>query len=145
MLAAARSKKAAGGEFVIVPLESHDRPEVEEMAAGMEIIHGSRAAAGSVFPIELDLAFHTAPGMAVALADCGPGIETASLPRAFDKFYRAPSARTGGTGLGLSRVKGFVEAPGGRITAENQAEGGVTFAIYLPLGKSQVFGAAGRL
>ncbi len=88
---------------------------------------------------------HTPPGTPVELrasieerslvlvvADKGPGIPHESLPRVFDKFYRVPNSRTGGTGLGLSLVKGFVEAQGGRVVAENLVGGGVSFTIRLP-------------
>ncbi|MGA2175088.1 MAG: ATP-binding protein [Verrucomicrobiota bacterium] len=91
-------------------------------------------------------AFHTPAGTEVQLsvkveagtlllivADRGPGIPPESLPHLFEKFYRAPSARTGGTGLGLSLVKGFAEAHGGQVTAENRATGGAAFTIRLPL------------
>jgi len=91
-------------------------------------------------------ALHTPPGTAVQLsarvrdgalllivADRGPGIAPAAIPRIFDKFYRAPGAPAGGAGLGLSVVKGFVEAQGGRVTAENRADGGAVFTIRLPL------------
>jgi two-component system, OmpR family, sensor histidine kinase KdpD len=70
----------------------------------------------------------------LTVADRGPGISPESLPRLFDKFYRAPGASTGGTGLGLSVVKGFVEAQGGQVRAENRAGGGALFTISLPLG-----------
>jgi two-component system sensor histidine kinase KdpD len=91
---------------------------------------------------------HTPPGTPVevaasvrdnslllAVADRGPGIPPAILPRIFDKFYRAPNAATGGTGLGLSLVKGFIEAQGGSVTAENGPGGGMVFTIRLPLRK----------
>jgi len=91
-------------------------------------------------------AIHTPPGTAVevsarvrdgqvfiAVADRGPGIPPESLPRIFDKFYRAPGAPTGGTGLGLSLVKGFVEAQHGCVKAENRQGGGTLFTIGLPL------------
>ncbi len=90
-------------------------------------------------------AFHTPPGTPVRLsvkfedgamlftvADRGPGIPADSIPHLFKKFYRAPSARAGGTGLGLSLVKGFVEAHGGRVIAENRPLGGASFTIRLP-------------
>jgi len=68
----------------------------------------------------------------ISVADNGPGIDPQCLPRVFDKFYRGPGAPTGGTGLGLSLVKGFVESLGGRVTAENLPAGGVQFTISLP-------------
>lgn len=70
--------------------------------------------------------------------DHGPGIPSELLPRIFDKFYRGPNAATGGTGLGLSLVKGFVEAQGGRVTAENGPGGGMIFTIRLPLRKTSL-------
>ncbi len=91
-------------------------------------------------------AIHTPPGTEVkvgaaldsgalllTVADRGPGIPADSLPRVFDKFYRGPNAPTGGTGLGLSLVRGFVEAHGGQVTAENRPGGGAIFTIRLPL------------
>ena len=71
----------------------------------------------------------------IAVADRGPGVDPESIARLFEKFYRAPSARTGGTGLGLSIVKGFVEAQGGQVTAENRKDGGMLFVISLPADK----------
>lgn len=67
------------------------------------------------------------------VADSGPGIPRDSLPLVFEKFYRCPHAPTGGTGLGLSLVKGFTEAQGGHVMAANRREGGAIFTIYLPL------------
>jgi two-component system sensor histidine kinase KdpD len=72
----------------------------------------------------------------LVVADHGPGIAPGLLPRIFDKFYRVPNAATGGTGLGLSLVRGFVEAQGGGVTAENARGGGMVFTIRLPLGKT---------
>jgi two-component system sensor histidine kinase KdpD len=91
-------------------------------------------------------AHHTPPGTLVevrvwtaastlflVVADRGPGIAVEVLPRIFDKFYRGPAAPTGGTGLGLSLVKGFVEALGGTVTAVNRSGGGAEFTIRLPV------------
>ena len=102
-------------------------------------------------------AFHTPAGTAVRLkawaignsleisvTDDGPGIPEGSLPRVFEKFYRAPSARAGGTGLGLSLVKGFVEAQGGQVAAGNGPSGGATFTVRLPLEKSAEIRALAR-
>jgi len=83
-------------------------------------------------PVKLRV-WKTREALFLAVSDCGPGIDPQSIGRVFDKFYRAPDAPTGGTGLGLSLVKGFVEALGGKVTAENLIGGGVEFTITLPL------------
>jgi two-component system sensor histidine kinase KdpD len=67
------------------------------------------------------------------VADKGPGVPADSIAHVFEKFYRCPHAPTGGTGLGLSLVKGFIEAQGGHVTAVNGEGGGAVFTIYLPL------------
>ncbi len=69
----------------------------------------------------------------ISISDEGPGFSKESLPMVFEKFYRAPGIRAGGAGLGLSIVRGFVEAQGGRVTAETRPEGGALFTISLPL------------
>jgi two-component system sensor histidine kinase KdpD len=69
----------------------------------------------------------------LSVADRGPGIAAECLPRIFHKFYRAPGAPTGGTGLGLSVVKGFIDAHGGEVKVENHFGGGALFTIRLPL------------
>jgi two-component system sensor histidine kinase KdpD len=69
----------------------------------------------------------------IVVADNGPGLPQEVIPRIFDKFYRAPTAKTGGTGLGLAIVRGFVEAHGGTITAQNRTTGGAEFTIRIPL------------
>jgi two-component system sensor histidine kinase KdpD len=69
----------------------------------------------------------------VSVADGGPGIDPDTIARIFDKFFRGPNAPTGGTGLGLSLVKGFIEAQNGRVAAANRPGGGGIFTIRLPL------------
>jgi two-component system sensor histidine kinase KdpD len=94
----------------------------------------------------LNAALHTPPGtrvqisaeagpqeIALTVADNGPGLPPESLPHLFDKFYRAPGAAAGGSGLGLSIVKGFVDAHGGQVSAQNRPGGGAEFTVRLPL------------
>jgi two-component system phosphate regulon sensor histidine kinase PhoR len=72
------------------------------------------------------------------VADSGPGIPEADLPRIFERFYRVDKSRTrgardpGGTGLGLAIVKHLVELHGGRAAAANRTEGGAVMTIELP-------------
>jgi len=68
----------------------------------------------------------------LSVADNGPGLRPEQQDRLFDKFFRGEPGRAGGLGLGLSIARGFVEAHGGRIAAENPAGGGARFTIFLP-------------
>ncbi|MGD0205697.1 MAG: sensor histidine kinase, partial [Dehalococcoidia bacterium] len=79
----------------------------------------------------------------VEVADRGPGIPPDALPHLFEPFYRISKAgQPKGTGLGLAVAKGIVEAHGGRIWAENRAEGGARFAFTLPLNPPYGAGAS---
>jgi len=75
----------------------------------------------------------------ISVADEGPGIPDADLPRVFERFYRVDKSRTrdgrdpGGTGLGLAIVKHLVELHGGKVTAANRPGRGAIFTIELPL------------
>jgi two-component system, OmpR family, sensor histidine kinase KdpD len=68
----------------------------------------------------------------LSVADRGAGIPPEILPRLFDKFFRAPGAPAGGSGLGLTIVRGFVEAQSGKVDADNRPGGGAVFTIRLP-------------
>jgi two-component system sensor histidine kinase MprB len=70
---------------------------------------------------------------AVVVRDRGPGIAPEDLPHVFDRFYRAPSARSlPGSGLGLAIVAQVVKAEGGTIRAEADPEGGTRMSMHLP-------------
>ena len=67
------------------------------------------------------------------VADAGPGITDADLPRVFDRFYRSATARTmPGSGLGLSIVRQVAERHGGSVLAGRAADGGALLAMRLP-------------
>lgn len=71
----------------------------------------------------------------LSVADEGPGIATADLPRLFEKFFRASdsvSRKTPGTGLGLTICKGIVDAHGGRLWVESAPGKGACFIAELP-------------
>ena len=69
----------------------------------------------------------------VQVTDTGEGIAPEATERMFERFWRADRARSGaGTGLGLAIARGIVEAHGGRIWAENRAQGGAQISFTLP-------------
>jgi signal transduction histidine kinase len=69
----------------------------------------------------------------VSVADTGPGIEPAILPRIFDPFFTTKPVGTG-TGLGLSIALGLVQAHGGQITVDSHPGRGCRFTVSLPVG-----------
>jgi signal transduction histidine kinase len=74
----------------------------------------------------------------VSIKDTGSGIGPEIMPNLFSKFVTNSS---GGTGIGLFISKSIVEAHGGRIGAENNAnEKGATFAFSLPLNELTLTG-----
>ena len=72
----------------------------------------------------------------VLVTDNGIGIEPGEISKIFDKFYRVKHAKTRqviGTGLGLSLVKGLIEAHRGSMEVESQVGVGSTFRVFLPI------------
>jgi PAS domain S-box-containing protein len=68
------------------------------------------------------------------IIDRGIGIPEEAMKHLFERFYRAEDKMVrGGAGLGLYISKQIVEAHGGRIWAESQADKGSTFSFTLPL------------
>ncbi len=67
--------------------------------------------------------------------DSGIGIDSESLPHIFDRFYRADSSRTrgtGGTGLGLAIARWIVGKHGGRFDVLTRENLGTRITVFLP-------------
>ncbi|MET7258660.1 ATP-binding protein [Dyadobacter fermentans] len=82
-------------------------------------------------PVRIRIA-HGSGSCIIIVSDSGPGFPEYATQLVFDKFYRLPHSKPGGSGLGLSIVRGFVEALGGSIQLENAARGGAVFTIMIP-------------
>ncbi|HEV7717373.1 MAG TPA: ATP-binding protein [Arsenicitalea sp.] len=59
----------------------------------------------------------------VTVADTGPGIPEADQARVFDRFFRLPSARSDGSGLGLSIARVIANRASAEITLANRTAG----------------------
>ncbi|MEU0989914.1 ATP-binding protein [Streptomyces sp. NPDC005953] len=68
----------------------------------------------------------------VRVADRGPGVPDEEKERIFEPFQRYGDAPRGaGVGLGLAVARGFTEAMGGTLTAEDTPGGGMTMVLTL--------------
>jgi two-component system NtrC family sensor kinase len=81
----------------------------------------------------------TGASVVVALEDSGPGITQDHMDHIFDPFFTTRDIGQG-TGLGLSICHGILSEHGGRISAANNASGGATFTIELPVAKEDPAG-----
>jgi PAS domain S-box-containing protein len=90
---------------------------------------------------------HTPPGTSVSVSvthddhsvlvrvdDAGPGVADADKLEIFEPFARANGASEApGTGIGLALVAQFAALQGGRAWVEDNAAGGASFRVSLPL------------
>ncbi|WP_067827177.1 sensor histidine kinase [Nocardia inohanensis] len=88
-------------------------------------------------PIQV-AAERTGERVAVTVVDSGPGVPTGLEDQLFEPFQRLGDRdNSTGVGLGLSVVRGFVDAMGGTVHAEPTPGGGLTMVIDLPAGNEQ--------
>ncbi|MGW7417891.1 DUF4118 domain-containing protein [Streptomyces sp. NPDC054863] len=74
----------------------------------------------------------------VRVTDRGPGVPDDSKGRIFEPFQRYGDAPRGaGVGLGLAVARGFIEAMGGTLTAEDTPGGGMTMVLTLKVAPGQ--------
>ncbi|MGD8639665.1 MAG: ATP-binding protein [Gammaproteobacteria bacterium] len=72
----------------------------------------------------------------IDIVDDGPGISDDEKHRVFDAFFQGEAKSSGhikGTGVGLSIVREFIEAHGGRITVSDNKPSGAHLSLLLPL------------
>ncbi|MFA6127088.1 MAG: ATP-binding protein [Bacteroidales bacterium] len=100
----------------------------------VNILHNSifYTPAGSDIFIE---AYTSEDGLVVLeILDSGTGVPEHSIKKLFEKFYRVPGSKSGGTGLGLTIAKAIVEAHKGIIFAKNREGGGLS--VFIIIGKN---------
>lgn len=68
----------------------------------------------------------------LTIADSGPGIPEAELPRVTDRFYRVPGSGDSGSGLGLSIVAAAARHLNARLELRNASSGGLVAKVVFP-------------
>jgi signal transduction histidine kinase len=74
----------------------------------------------------------------LVVSDSGIGISRDQIAKIFEPFFQVDSSSTrafGGTGLGLTLAKAYVEAHGGRIWVDTAPGQGSTFVATFPVGR----------
>ncbi|RKE19133.1 two-component system sensor histidine kinase KdpD [Streptomyces sp. TLI_171] len=88
--------------------------------------------AGTPVLVKADL-LPSAGRVELRVVDRGPGVPEEARERIFAPFQRYGDAPRGtGVGLGLAVARGFAEAMGGAVTAEDTPGGGLTMVVSLP-------------
>jgi two-component system phosphate regulon sensor histidine kinase PhoR len=120
-----------------------------EIAEGLPMFSGDRGGMEAVFVNLISNAIKYTPRggkvdvslnkedkeIQLTVADTGIGISSNDIDRIFEKFYRIKTERTksiAGSGLGLSIVKGIVDAHGGGVHVKSEEGKGTTFTVILP-------------
>jgi CheY-like chemotaxis protein len=129
-------------------LETRGITIVEELAAGLPLVHANRGEVEQVVvnlvvnaeqamatvPGERRLRLRTVPGITdvtLMVGDTGPGIAPEHRDRIFDPFFTTKPPGEG-TGLGLSIVHSIVSEHGGQIRVDSDPRHGTTFIVELP-------------
>ena len=132
-------------ELTAMVVERHRRrsPVVIELEAQPSSIVGVPALVERAVSNLIDNAIKFSPadatvyvvvaGGAVEVSDEGPGIDPADRSSVFERFWRAPNARTlPGSGLGLSIVAQVAESHGGTAQVIDGATSGATVRLAFP-------------
>ena len=124
---AAMTIRFTGDETLTVPV----RPRMLHVVAQNLAANAVRYA-GSGATVELSVA-RVGDAVELTVSDDGVGVDTADLPRLFERFYRADRARASrGTGLGLAIVKHIVTSAGGDVEASGARGRGLTIRCRFP-------------
>ncbi len=112
-----------------LPLVNLDRDQMRQVLLNIMLNGLEAMPSGGVLEVRSALG-DDGRTVAIEISDTGAGIEDADLKHIFDPFFTTKSY---GTGLGLSISYQLVQNHSGKITAERNAQQGMTFRIELPI------------
>ena len=98
----------------------------------VNVIHNAAVYTPAGTPVIISIRCIEPARISITVTDKGPGVPSATLAKLFDKFYRVPGSRSGGTGLGLTITRAITEIHYGTIRAENQFGGGLAITMEFP-------------
>jgi two-component system sensor histidine kinase KdpD len=134
VLAQAVTSIGAGSAEVVIDL-SEDVPPVFGDEALLERAFANIIANAIAYSPGDGVQVHAGPvqdSVDVRVADRGPGVPPEERDQIFLPFRRlGDSRRREGVGLGLAIAKGFIEAMGGTIEADDTPGGGLTIVVRL--------------
>lgn len=125
-----REVRVVADESLVVTGDEARLRQVVANVVGNALVHTPTSAA-----IEIR-AFRDGTRGVIEVADEGPGMAPEVASRAFERFYRADTARSrhrGGSGLGLSIVEATVRAHGGSVSIDSAEGRGTTIRMAFPL------------
>jgi two-component system, OmpR family, sensor histidine kinase PrrB len=94
------------------------------------LVHGRRG--GAPVTVRVRLGIDPAPGdLRLVVDDDGPGVPAEERPGVFERFARASTAASGGSGLGLALVAQQAAIHGGAATVADAPGGGARFDVRL--------------
>jgi signal transduction histidine kinase len=113
------------------PLVHGDKVQLQQVLLNL-VLNAMEAVAGGAPAARRILVATSRPApdsVRISVRDNGPGIAPGQEEAIFEAFH---TTKTAGMGMGLSIARSMIQAHGGRLHAENTAEGGAIFACDLP-------------
>jgi len=86
--------------------------------------------------VEVNMKAQNNDQVLITIRDHGPGVENDMLEKIFEPFVRTSKARdrqSGGYGLGLAIANRAINLHNGKVSAQNQKDGGMSVTIALPV------------
>ncbi len=108
-----------------------DRIQLQQVILNLvgNAIEAMAATTGRAKRLRVHTAATTEQGVLVEVIDSGPGVSDGQLQKLFEPFY---TTKPEGLGMGLAICRSIIESHGGKLWAEPNVEGGMTFRFTLP-------------